>query len=100
MRRDDESVSPFNGKMFPITCDEVAGAGRLGAFQEDIVVGISAGMHLVGRFDPNTRVPNGSKRICDFAIASLEAGPADHLFVLGIDFPAYAQPSGWARDVQ
>ena len=53
--------------------------------------------HFVGGFDPDARFPDSPKGICDFALGPLEAGPANHFFVLGIDFAADAKPSSSPR---
>jgi hypothetical protein len=71
----------------------------LGAFQENIIIGVNASTYLVRRLDPDANLSDGSKHIRDFVFAPLEARAVDHFFVLRIDFRAHAKagrraPSG------
>lgn len=94
----DQRIKPFRREMSQIARHEIVGAGSLCTLQKNIVVRIGAGSHFVGGFDPDARFPDSPKGICNFALGPLEAGPANHFFVLGIDFAADAKPSGGPRN--
>lgn len=47
-------VGPFHRKILQIAGHEVVGVCGLGALQENVVIGIRAGMHPFGRLDPKS----------------------------------------------
>jgi hypothetical protein len=51
-------------------------------------------MHLLGRFDPESILPNSAESGFDYRLAAVKLGTPEHFFVFGIDIAAEAKLRG------
>ncbi len=84
-------VGPLHRKILRIAGHQVVGACGLGALQENVVVRIGTGMHLLGRLDPKSILPDSMQRVVDDHLAAVKLGTPDHFFIFGIDIAADAK---------
>jgi len=60
---------PESQKMPQIACDQIVGSGRIGAFQEPIVIGIAGHFKTPRRYDQVTQVFDELKKLPAEALA-------------------------------
>ena len=72
--RYDPRTGPCAGKVVHVPGYQVMSTGGLGAFKENIVVWIGAGMHFSRRLYPETILSNTAKRAVNLAATRLNFG--------------------------
>ena len=87
-------AGPDSGEVLRVAGDQKVGVGGLGAFEENVVVGIRTGSDFLGRFDPNAVLPDGAQRLLNYRFTAMELRAPDYFFVFGIDVAADAELRG------